>query len=49
MLSPGKYRELIHPNWVCDNQAFSDASGWQPKVQFQEGLERTLGASSGSG
>lgn len=45
MLSPGKYRELTHPDWVCDNQAFSRASGWQPSVQFQEGLRRTMAAS----
>ena len=48
MLSPGKFRELIHPNWVCDNQDFSRASGWQPAVQFQEGLARTMAACAGS-
>ena len=48
MLSPGKYRELSHPNWVCDNRAFSRASGWQPRVQFQAGLARTLAASARS-
>ncbi len=48
MLSPGKYRELTHPDWVCDNRALTRASGWQPRVQFQEGLARTLAASAGS-
>ena len=48
MLSPGKYRELTHLDWFCDNRAFSRASGWQPRVQFREGLARTLAASSRS-
>ena len=47
MLTPGKFRELNHPDWVCDNQAFSEAFGWHPKVQFQEGLRRTIAHISG--
>jgi nucleoside-diphosphate-sugar epimerase len=42
MLTPGKVRELRHHNWVCDNDAFSRAVGWSPKVSLQEGLRRTL-------
>lgn len=48
MLSPGKYRELTHSDWVCDNRAFTRASGWMPQVQFQEGLRRTLAAGATS-
>lgn len=44
MLSPGKARELTHPDWVCDNRALGQAYGWEPRVRFREGLERTLGA-----
>jgi nucleoside-diphosphate-sugar epimerase len=47
MLTPGKLRELTFPDWVCDNRAFSEASGWRPRVQFQEGLRRTVVQSAG--
>jgi nucleoside-diphosphate-sugar epimerase len=40
MLTPGKVREIFHPDWVCDNTAISAAIGWQPQVQFQEGMRR---------
>ena len=42
MLTPGKVRELRHQNWVCDNEAFSRATGWSPKFSLEEGLRRTL-------
>jgi len=42
MLTPGKIRELRHPNWVCDNTAFTDATGWRPEVSLETGLRRTL-------
>jgi len=40
MLSPGKVRELLHPDWSCDNTAIAGAIGWQPQVQFTEGMRR---------
>jgi len=40
MLTPGKVREIFHPNWVCDNTAISMAIDWQPRVQFHEGMKR---------
>ena len=40
MLTPGKVREIFHPDWVCDNTAISRAIDWQPQVQFHEGMER---------
>lgn len=43
MLTPGKVRELRHPNWVCDNAAFSRATNWCPRTSLEEGLRRTLG------
>ncbi len=43
MLTPGKLRELQHPDWRCDHEAFTSASGWRPRVAFPEGLRLTLG------
>ena len=43
MLSPGKLRELRHPDWSCDNRAASDLLGWAPRTPLAEGLERTPG------
>jgi len=42
MLTPGKVRELTHPNWICDNTALNSDTGWTPKVTLEEGLRRTL-------
>jgi len=48
MLTPGKVRELRHPDWVCDSGAFMGATGWSPKVSLEEGLRRTLVVGLGS-
>jgi len=48
MVTPGKVRELRHPNWVCDSAAFMGATGWSPKVRLEEGLRRTLLVGHGS-
>jgi nucleoside-diphosphate-sugar epimerase len=40
MLTPGKVREIFHPDWVCDNTAISEATDWQPRVLFSEGMKR---------
>ena len=42
MLTPGKIRELRHPDWVCDNDRLLKATGWEPRVSLGEGLRRTL-------
>jgi nucleoside-diphosphate-sugar epimerase len=42
MLTPGKVRELRHPDWVCDNGVLTAATGWVPAVDLDEGLRRTL-------
>jgi nucleoside-diphosphate-sugar epimerase len=42
MITPGKIRELTHTNWVCDNTAIEQATGWQPSVSLQEGFARIL-------
>ena len=40
MLTPGKVREIYHPDWVCDNTAISEATDWQPRILFCEGMKR---------
>ena len=40
MLTPGKVREIFHPDWVCDNAAISEATDWRPRVLFSEGMKR---------
>ncbi len=42
IFTPGKVRELRHPDWVCDNAAFTCATAWTPKISLNEGLRRTL-------
>ncbi|MFV0437941.1 MAG: NAD-dependent epimerase/dehydratase family protein [Desulfopila sp.] len=42
MLTPGKVRELIHPDWVADNRQLAEATGWQPQVDLAAGLTSTF-------
>ena len=46
MLTPGKVRELFHPEWVCGHAEFSARTGWQPRVSLAAGLRATLPALS---
>ncbi|MEZ5552650.1 MAG: NAD-dependent epimerase/dehydratase family protein [Pseudomonadales bacterium] len=39
MLSRGKVNELVHPAWLCDNTAFTEASGWIPQIQLAHGVK----------
>jgi len=43
MLTPGKVRELRHPDWVADNSALTAAIGWQPAFPLELGLRKTMG------
>lgn len=43
MLTPGKLREITHPDWVCDSGDFKHATGWAPQVGFEQGLAQTMG------
>lgn len=43
MLSPGKLRELRHPDWVADNTALSTATGWAPQIPLEQGLRALWG------
>ena len=39
MLTPGKLRELRHPDWVADNEKITAATGWRPRIRLSQGLE----------
>lgn len=41
MLTPGKVRELTEPEWLCDNSAFTAATGWRPQTDLARGLRLT--------
>jgi nucleoside-diphosphate-sugar epimerase len=38
MLTPGKARELMHDDWVCDGDALSAHCGWRPRLSLEAGL-----------
>jgi nucleoside-diphosphate-sugar epimerase len=40
MLTPGKVREIFHPDWACDNTAITAATDWQPQISFEDGMKR---------
>ncbi|MDJ0989891.1 MAG: NAD-dependent epimerase/dehydratase family protein [Desulfobacterales bacterium] len=42
MLTPGKVRELTHPDWTCDNTSIAAQIGWQPSVNLEQGIKKTL-------
>ena len=46
MLSPGKVRELVEPQWLCDNSAFTEATGWQPLLDLKQGARQLFEAKS---
>lgn len=46
MLTPGKVREIIQADWLCDNSAFTAASGWKPQVNLKQGTEQLFMADS---
>ena len=41
MLTPAKLRELRHPDWVADNSAIAAATGWQPSIALEQGLNNS--------
>lgn len=40
MLTPGKVRELIQPEWLCDNRQFAAVTGWKPTIDLQHGAQQ---------
>jgi nucleoside-diphosphate-sugar epimerase len=43
MLTPGKLREISHPDWLCDSHDFAAATGWRATVLLEQGLARAYG------
>ena len=43
MLTPGKLREIMHPDWLGDSRAFTHATGWHPSIDLESGLARSYG------
>jgi nucleoside-diphosphate-sugar epimerase len=43
MLTPGKLRELRHPDWVCRGTSIADSLGWAPAHDLRAGLLATPG------
>lgn len=39
MLTPGKARELTQTDWVCNNTALNQATGWSPEIDLQQGVD----------
>jgi len=44
MLTPGKVRELTHPDWVCHDAPLREATGWTPRIRLEEGMRLTIDA-----
>lgn len=40
MLTPGKIRELRHPDWRCDNSAATRDLDWEPGIKLADSLLR---------
>ncbi len=40
MLTPGKVREITHPDWLCDSHDYASTMGWRAAVGLEEGLAR---------
>jgi len=38
MLSPGKARELLHRDWVCDNLGIEECLNWKPTTRLERAL-----------
>lgn len=44
MLTPGKVRELIQPDWLGDNRQFTTATGWEPVMGLHQGVMQLFAA-----
>jgi nucleoside-diphosphate-sugar epimerase len=42
MLTRDKINELTAPHWVCDSSDTRRDLGWEPKVQWPEGVRRSV-------
>jgi 2-alkyl-3-oxoalkanoate reductase len=44
MLTPGKVRELTHPDWVCHDAPLRETTGWTPRIRLEAGMRLTIDA-----
>ncbi len=42
MLTPGKVREMLHADWTSRDGAVTDATGWHPQVDLDQGFAETI-------
>ena len=42
MLTPGKVREIQHPNWICNNSPLTQALGWKPEIELIDALPQAI-------
>ena len=42
ILTPGKVRELYHPDWVARHDLLAESCSWRPGIDFTEGVASTL-------
>ncbi len=42
MLTPEKLNELFHPDWRCQDNRFSELTGWIPRLPLARGLAATF-------
>ncbi len=43
LLTPGKVRELFHPDWVCRPSDWGERTGWRPHTDFAAGMRHLFG------
>jgi len=41
MVTPGKVRELLHPDWTTADNTLQHLTGWQPAIRLDDGLLAT--------
>lgn len=41
MVTPGKVRELLHPDWSTQDDTLNRLTGWQPNIPAEDGLLNT--------
>ena len=42
ILSPGKVRELRHPDWLVEHNELAEVGLWQPQCTLESGLVETI-------
>lgn len=42
IVNPGKVREIAHPDWSVNSEAFMRLTAWRPSVTFETGLANTV-------